>query len=130
MLRTLLIVLAVALAVYAVLVLVLIVAGRREQARALAGFIPDCIVLFKRLLEDPEIPRRRKIALGATVAYLAVPIDLVPDFLPGIGHLDDAIIVALVLRYVLRGGGPETIRRHWPGPPGSADLIVRAAGGR
>jgi uncharacterized membrane protein YkvA (DUF1232 family) len=126
---TLLIVLTVALILWLALTLTLFATGRRAQARALAGFIPDCIVLFRRLLGDPEIPRRRKLALGATIVYLAMPIDLIPDFFPIIGQLDDAIICALVLRYVLRGGGPEMLRRHWPGPDESLKLIVRAAYG-
>jgi uncharacterized membrane protein YkvA (DUF1232 family) len=127
--ETLLIVVAVALILWLALTLALLATGRRAEARALAGFIPDCIVLFRRLLGDPEIPRRRKLALGATIVYLAMPIDLIPDFFPVIGQLDDAIICALVLRYVLRGGGPETLRRHWPGPDESLKLIVRAAYG-
>jgi uncharacterized membrane protein YkvA (DUF1232 family) len=127
MLEALAISVAVLLAVYAALLLALLLAGRRTEAQALARFIPDCIVLFKRLLGDPEIPRRRKAALWVTIAYLAMPIDLIPDFLPVIGQLDDAIIVALVLRYVLRGGGPEALREHWPGPQASLDLVLRAA---
>jgi uncharacterized membrane protein YkvA (DUF1232 family) len=126
--QALLIALAATIVVYAVITLVLLAAGRRTEARALAGFIPDCIVLFKRLLGDPAIPRRRKAALWATVAYLAMPIDLIPDFLPVIGQLDDAIVCGLALRYVLRGGGPEAIRQHWPGPPASMAVILRAAG--
>ena len=128
MTQTLLIALAVTVAVYAAVALVLVIAGRRTEARALAGFIPDCIVLFKRLLGDPEISRSRKVALGATIGYLALPIDLIPDFFPVIGQLDDAIIVGLVLRWVLRGGGPDAVRRHWPGPRASMELVMRAAG--
>ena len=128
MTEALLIALAATVAVYLAITIVLVIAGRRTEARALAGFIPDCIVLFKRLLGDPSIPRRRKAALWGTIAYLALPIDLIPDFFPVIGQLDDAIIVGLVLRYVLRGGGPERIRAHWPGPQASLNLVVRAAG--
>jgi uncharacterized membrane protein YkvA (DUF1232 family) len=118
-----------ALALYAALVVVLIVAGRRQDARALAGFIPDCIVLFRRLLGDDRVPRRRKLLVGALIGYLAMPIDLVPDFIPVAGQLDDAIVVALVLRSLLRAGGPELLREHWPGPPSSLDVISRLAYG-
>ena len=124
-----LIALLVVLALYAILIAALLVAGRRTDARALAGFIPDCIVFVKRLLADPDVPRRRKVALVVLVAYLASPIDLVPDFLPGIGQLDDALAIALVLRYVFRGGGREVLRERWPGPDASRALIERAAFG-
>lgn len=120
----------VTLALYAAFVAALIIAGRRQDARALASFIPDCIVLFRRLLKDPRIPRRRKLLLAALIGYLAMPIDLVPDFIPVAGQLDDAIIVALVLRAVLRAGGPQLLREHWPGPPASLNTISRLAYGR
>jgi uncharacterized membrane protein YkvA (DUF1232 family) len=123
--------LGVLLALYAAFVLALVLAGRRTDARALAGFVPDCVVLFRRLLGDPRVSRRRKLLLAALVGYLATPIDLVPDFIPGIGQLDDAIIAALVLRIVLRGGGRDLLRDHWPGPERSLQLILRLAyGGR
>jgi uncharacterized membrane protein YkvA (DUF1232 family) len=112
---------------YAAAILVLVVRGRSGQARAVAGFIPDCIVLFKRLLQDDRIPRRRKGLVLATLAYLALPFDLVPDFIPVAGQLDDAIIVALVLRMVLRSGGPSLLEEHWPGPPQSLRVIERLA---
>jgi len=121
--------LAVTLAVYAAFVLVLVVAGRRSDARALAGFIPDCIVLFRRLLADRRVSGWRRAAVVALVAYLAMPIDLVPDFIPVAGQLDDAIVVALVLRVVLRAGGPELLREHWPGPASSLALVSRLAYG-
>lgn len=106
--------------------LFLIVAGRRTEARALAGFVPDCIVLVGRLLRDPRVPRRRKLLLVAVAGYLALPFDLVPDFIPIAGQLDDAIILALALRGLLRGGGDELIRENWPGPePGLALLLGR-----
>jgi uncharacterized membrane protein YkvA (DUF1232 family) len=119
---------AAALVVYAVFVAVLIVAGRKETARAMVRFVPDCIVLFRRLLADPRVPRRKKLLLAALIPYLALPFDLVPDFIPIAGYLDDAIIVAFVLRRVLRGSERELIEQHWPGPPESLRLILRLAG--
>jgi uncharacterized membrane protein YkvA (DUF1232 family) len=116
-------------AFYLLLVAGLLLAGRRVQARALAGFIPDCIVLLRRLLADERVPRRRRLVLLALLAYLALPIDLVPDFVPVLGQLDDAIVAALALRYVLRAGGPELLREHWPGPRSSLELVVRLAFG-
>jgi uncharacterized membrane protein YkvA (DUF1232 family) len=96
--------------------------------RAVAGFIPDCIVLMRRLLGDPRVPRRHKLMLGLLVPYLASPIDLIPDFIPVIGLLDDALLVALVLRRVLRAGGAELLHEHWPGPEESLRVVLRVVG--
>jgi uncharacterized membrane protein YkvA (DUF1232 family) len=115
------------LVVYAMFVLALVIAGRRESARALARFIPDCIVLCSRLLRDPGVPRRKKVLLVALAGYLALPFDLVPDFIPVAGQLDDVIIVALVLRSILRGGGERLVREHWPGPESTLALVLRLA---
>ena len=100
----------------------------RADARAVAGFVPDCAVLFSRLLRDPRVPRRRKLILAALVGYLALPFDLVPDFIPVAGQLDDALIAALALRRVLRRAGEPLLREHWPGPDRSLALVLRFAG--
>jgi uncharacterized membrane protein YkvA (DUF1232 family) len=118
------------IALYALLVAVLFLVGRRTDARALAGFIPDCLVLMRRLLGDPRVPRRRKLVLVALVLYLSMPIDLVPDFIPVAGQLDDVLVAALALRYALRAGGPELLREHWPGPRTSLNAVLRLAYGR
>ena len=123
----LLISLGVILAVYAAFLAWLMIRGRHEDARALATFIPDCIVLVTRLARDPRVPRRRKLFLIALVGYLALPFDLVPDFIPVAGQLDDAIIVALVLRDFVKAGGESMIRELWPGPEQSLSLILRLA---
>ena len=123
-----LIALCAALALYALAVGLLVAAGRGWQARAVARFVPDCAVLFKRLLGDPRLPRWCKALVAATVAYLLLPVDLVPDFIPIAGQLDDAILVALVLRTVLRAGGSELLRDHWPGPADSRRVVARLAG--
>ena len=107
----------------------LIAAGRREDARALAGFIPDCLVLVVA-----AGPGRTNLASAArrclflVLGYLALPIDLVPDFLPGVGQLDDAVLLGLALRVVVRGGGIDLVREAWPGPQASLTLVLRAAG--
>jgi uncharacterized membrane protein YkvA (DUF1232 family) len=116
---------AVLLVVYAACVGALVLAGRRSDARAFATFVPDCIVLVTRLAHDPRVPWRRKLLLLALVGYLALPIDLIPDFIPVAGQLDDAIIVALVLRRIVRRSGEDLIRELWPGPEQSLALIVR-----
>lgn len=123
-----LIVAAALVAIYAAAILALAIAGRREHARALAGFVPDCAVLFKRLMTDERVPRRRKLVLGLLAAYLASPIDLVPDFIPVAGQLDDAILVALVLRSLVRQAGTGLIREHWPGPEPSLRAVLKLAG--
>lgn len=115
--------------IWAAFVAWLIVRGRHEDARAFATFIPDCAVLVSRLAREPRVPRRRKLLLLALVAYLALPFDFVPDFIPVAGQLDDAIIVALVLRHFIRAGGEPLIRELWPGPAQSLALILRLAEG-
>jgi uncharacterized membrane protein YkvA (DUF1232 family) len=118
-----------ALAVYAAFVLALLALGRREQAGALAGFVPDCAILCRRLLGDPRVPRARKLALAAMVAYLLLPFDLVPDFVPVAGQLDDAVLLALVLRGIARAAGADVLAEHWPGTPDGLRLILRLTGG-
>jgi uncharacterized membrane protein YkvA (DUF1232 family) len=120
-----LVLIVTAVAAYALLVATLAVLGRREAARAVAGFIPDCIVLLRRLLADPRVPRRHRFALWLLIGYLALPIDLVPDVIPVAGQLDDAVLVALVLRALLRRSGPDLLREHWPGPELSLRAICR-----
>ena len=117
-------------AVWGAFVVWLLAAGRRSDARALATFVPDCIVLVSRLSRDPRVPRRRKLLLLALVGYLALPFDVVPDFVPVAGQLDDAIVVALVLRRLVRSGGAPLIRELWPGPEQSLALILRVANAR
>ena len=123
-----LIALGAVMLVYGALVAALVLAGRGEQARALARFVPDCLVLFKGLVSDPQVSRARKLMLLALLAYLVMPVDLIPDFIPVAGQLDDAILVALVLRTVLRSAGGEVVREHWPGPHSSLNVVLRLAG--
>ena len=121
-------VLLIALGLYVVAVAAVLAAGRREDARALAGFIPDCIVMVGRLARDSRISRARRLALLAVLAYLALPFDLIPDFLPGPGQLDDAVLLALALRLLLGGADVAILRAAWPGPEASLRLILRASG--
>jgi uncharacterized membrane protein YkvA (DUF1232 family) len=123
--RSALLIAACLLGVYGSFVVALIVTGRRGGARDVARFISDCIVLVRRLLGDPRVPRRHKLLLGALVGYLAFPFDLVPDFIPVAGQIDDVLLVVLALRAVLRGSGSELVREHWPGPERSLALVLR-----
>lgn len=124
-----LIVALVVSAAYLVTVLTFLLAGRRRDARAFAAFVPDCVVLVRRLSRDQRLPRWNRSLLGLLVLYLVSPIDLVPDFLPVIGQLDDAIFVVLALRLLLRSAGRESVREHWPGPESSLKVVLRVAFG-
>jgi uncharacterized membrane protein YkvA (DUF1232 family) len=124
MARTLLIALAVAVAVWLLAIAALYLAGRRSAARELATLLPNLILLFKGLLGDPAVPRSSKVLLGLAVVWLVSPIDLVPEFVPVAGPLDDAIVAALVLRYVLRRTDASVLRRHWRGDPAVLDRLA------
>jgi uncharacterized membrane protein YkvA (DUF1232 family) len=116
-----------ALVVYAAGLVALVLAGRRSDAAALARFVPDCVVLVRRLLRDGRVPRRCRVALAALALYLVSPIDLVPDFVPVAGQLDDALLLAVVLRYLVRAAGSGVVREHWPGPERSLAVVLRLA---
>jgi len=117
----------VLVAVYAALVALLYAGSRHSDVRMIARAVPHCAVLFKRLLADPRVPSRWKLVSGLALVYLALPFDLVPDFIPVAGQLDDAILVALVLRGLLRSAGPRLVREHWPGPPALVAPLERFA---
>jgi uncharacterized membrane protein YkvA (DUF1232 family) len=119
---------AVLLGVYAALLAALVVGSRHWDVRMIARLVPHGAVLFKRLLGDPRVPSRWKVASAFTLVYLGVPFDLVPDFIPVAGQLDDAILVALVLRGLLRSAGPRLLREHWPGPAALLAPLERFAG--
>lgn len=112
---------------YALFVAALYISGRHVAAREFAGFIPDCIVLFKRLLQSKNLARRYKIAAWMVVGYLALPIDIIPDFIPIAGQFDDAIIVALLLRAVIKHTGYRFVNKSWPGTERSLTLLLKLA---
>jgi len=80
-----------------------------------ARILPDTLRLVRRLATDQTVPRSARWLLWGLLAYLALPIDLIPDFLPVIGWADDLIIASLVLRYLIKRAGAGTVRVHWPG---------------
>jgi uncharacterized membrane protein YkvA (DUF1232 family) len=90
--------------------------------------LPDLLRLLRRLAADAALPRGVRVRLALLMAYLALPIDLIPDFLPVIGYADDAIIVAFVLRSVVRRAGIEAVRAHWPGTGDGFAALARLTG--
>jgi len=99
-----------------------------SRTREVASFLPDVVVLFRRLLRDPRVPRRSKLWLWLLLPYLASPIDLIPDFLPVIGQLDDAVLAVLAVRSVVRGAGRDVVAELWPGSPAGLAVVLRVAG--
>jgi uncharacterized membrane protein YkvA (DUF1232 family) len=99
---------------------VLIVLARRlppGTLKELAGFIPNCITMIRRLRKHPAVPRRAKVALAVAGLYVLSPIDLLPEFLPVIGPLDDIVVFALAVRYAARRVPRDVILDAWPGDP-------------
>jgi uncharacterized membrane protein YkvA (DUF1232 family) len=87
--------------------------------------LSDAVRLIKRLAADPDTPRGVRIRLALLLGYLALPIDLIPDFVPVLGYADDAIIVAIVLRSATRSAGPDALAKHWPGTPEGLTALKR-----
>jgi uncharacterized membrane protein YkvA (DUF1232 family) len=85
-------------------------------------------VLFRRLLRDPRVPRRAKVALALVIPYLASPVDLIPDFIPVVGQLDDALLVAAVFSYVARSAGRDVIEELWPGSERGLRVVLALTG--
>jgi uncharacterized membrane protein YkvA (DUF1232 family) len=107
---------------------VLALVGRRGLARELVTLIPNLVRLFRGLMGDPRVPRGSKVLLLVGALWLASPIDLIPEFVPVLGPLDDALVAALILRHVLRRAGPDVIAQHWNGDPAMLERIVRLSG--
>ena len=97
------------------------------QARAALRLLPDVLRLLSRLARDPALPRGVRWRLWAALGYLALPFDLVPDFVPVLGYADDLVVVALVLRSVVRSAGDDALTRHWPGTPEGLDALMAVA---
>ncbi|MET4780436.1 YkvA family protein [Glaciihabitans sp. UYNi722] len=125
-------VLAGLLLVWLVLVLVLWLEQRKHPGRAslldLLRLAPDVARLLKRLAGDRAVPVGVRIWLGVLLVYLISPIDLIPDFIPVLGYADDALVVAIALRFATRRAGREAIEKHWPGTPAGLTAVLRLAG--
>jgi uncharacterized membrane protein YkvA (DUF1232 family) len=107
---------------------VLLWLGRKTLARELISLLPNLVRLFRGLLGDQRVPRSSKALLVLGAVWLASPIDLIPEFLPGIGGIDDAIVAGLVLRHLVRRAGPGVVRDHWRGDPRTIGVLLRVAG--
>jgi uncharacterized membrane protein YkvA (DUF1232 family) len=118
--------------VWVAMVVALYAVARREEdparLRDLLRLVPDVLRLLRRLAADPALPRGVRWRLTAVVVYLVLPIDLVPDFIPVVGYADDAVVVALGLRWVIRAAGVEALDRHWTGTPQGLAVVKRLAG--
>lgn len=119
------------LVVYLVLLVALWVYARRHPETVslteALRLLPDLLRVIRRMAVDKSAPRAVKIKLALLLIYLLSPLDLVPDFLPIIGQADDVIILAIVLRSVIRSAGIDLLRRHWPGTPTGLAIIEKLA---
>jgi uncharacterized membrane protein YkvA (DUF1232 family) len=120
----------VVVGVWIVAIAGLAMAGRRSAARELATLLPNLVVLFRGLLGDRRVSRGSKALVWFAVVWVVSPIDLIPEFIPIAGPLDDAIVAALVLRHVLRRSGTDVVAEHWRGDPATLGLIVGSGGRR
>lgn len=110
----------IAVAVLAASYVLLILLARRLPPgllRDLAEFLPACVTTARRLRKDPRVPRRAKVALGVAIVWVLSPVDLIPEFLPVIGPLDDIVVVVLAVRYAARAVPREALWEAWPAEP-------------
>ncbi|WP_290056513.1 YkvA family protein [Amycolatopsis solani] len=119
---------ALVLAWLALVVALLLVWPRGGLLREALRLLPDVLRLIRRLAADKTLPRGVRIRLGLLLAYLALPIDLIPDFIPVLGYADDAIVVTAVLRGVVRRAGIDAVRAHWPGTDDGFAAVARLTG--
>jgi len=112
----------------ALIVALLLVRPKDALLQEAMRILPDTIRLLRRLATDSSIGLGVRVRVWLLFAYLAIPVDLVPDFVPVLGYADDAIIVAAVLRSVVRRAGPDAVRRNWPGTPEGLASVWKLAG--
>ncbi|GID94087.1 YkvA family protein [Amorphoplanes digitatis] len=121
---------AVALLIAWIALLIALLAAKpaKAQLKEALRLLPDLLRLLRRLSADPTLPRGVRIRLGLLPAYLAMPFDLIPDFIPILGYADDAIIAIAVLRSTVRHAGLNALRRHWPGTDDGFAALTRLTG--
>src|SRR5680860_1297614 len=95
--------------------------------KELASFLPDCVTTVRRLRRDPRVPRRAKLAIGFAGLWVLSPIDLIPEFLPVIGPLDDVIVVALAFRYAAKQVPRLVLLDAWPANPATIERLLGPA---
>jgi uncharacterized membrane protein YkvA (DUF1232 family) len=117
-----------ALAYLALLAALLVSRPKGNRLSEAMRLLPDVLRLLRRLAADSDVPRAARVRLALLLGYLALPFDLVPDFVPVLGYADDAIIASLVLRSVVRRAGSPLIRRHWPGSEDGLAALARLTG--
>lgn len=96
-------------------------------AREAAQFLPDVAALFRDVARDPRVPKRVKYEVGAAATYLLLPFDVIPDFIPGLGQLDDVAIIGWAVRRLLMGAGESVLREHWRGNDRGFELLMQMA---
>lgn len=119
---------AIILAWVALVIVILVRRPDEMTARDLARLLPDTARLARRLATDGRVPRSARLPTWLLLAYLAMPFDLVPDFIPVIGQLDDVVLVFIVLRRLLRAAGTDVVAERWPGSPDGLAMLRRALG--
>jgi uncharacterized membrane protein YkvA (DUF1232 family) len=103
-------------------------APEQPRLRELLRLLPDTVRLVHRLAVDQTVPLSARVRLWLLLGYLASPLDLVPDFVPVLGYADDAILVAVTLRSVVRRAGADALVRNWPGPESGLVSVCALAG--
>lgn len=118
----------VVLAWLALITVLIILRPRKGLLREALRLLPDLLRLLRRLAADPTLPRGVRLRLALLLAYLALPIDVVPDFIPVVGYADDVIIVTVVLRSIVHRTGTDAVRQHWPGTDDGFTALCRLTG--
>ncbi|MDH4112052.1 MAG: DUF1232 domain-containing protein [Actinomycetota bacterium] len=126
--RNLLIALGVIAAIWVVAIVALWFFGRRVAAAQLVRAIPDLLALCRGLLRDARVPLGSKLLVGGALVWVLSPIDLVPEFIPVLGPLDDVIVLGLVLRHLVKRAGHDVVADHWRGDPRVLRVALRIAG--
>jgi uncharacterized membrane protein YkvA (DUF1232 family) len=119
---------ALVLAWVALVIALAVLRPRGGLLREAVRILPDALRLIRRLAADKTMPRDVRLRLALLLAYLAIPIDLIPDFIPVLGYADDAIIITAVLRSVVRRAGLTAVRTHWPGSDDGFTALCRLTG--